>query len=298
MGILSLIFDVADRAYLPGLVRRDQIIEANSKLSATGSLAEVGGPAIAGVLVQALTAPIAIAFDALSFLWSAGCLGLIRKPETRHIPEAGHEAHNMWREIGEGLRAIWHDGILRALALSAVTRGFFGWFFAALYAFYAIEELGLNTGVVGLLVSAGGVGALVGAGLAGRVARRFGTGPVLLIASLAGAACNLFVPLAAGPYFLVIAAMLFAQFFGDIAWEVYAINEVTLRQLVVPPRLMGRANATMQFLTGGAGPIGALVAGALAQATSARLALLVAVLGMLAATLWLVFSPLWRFREV
>jgi hypothetical protein len=115
---------------------------------------------------------------------------------------------------------------------------------------------------------------------------------------LAGAACNLFVPLAAGPYFLVIAAMLFAQFFGDIAWEVYAINEVTLRQLVVAPRLMGRANATMQFLTGGAGPIGALVAGALAQATSARLALLVAVLGMLAATLWLVFSPLWRFREV
>jgi MFS family permease len=298
-GILGLIFDVADRAYLPGLVRRDQIMEANSKLSATGSLAEIGGPAIAGVMVQALTAPIAIAFDSLSFLWSAACLGLIKKPEPRHIPEdQEHQEQSIWREIGEGLRAIWHDAILRALALSATTRSFFGWFFAALYAFYAIEELGLNAGVVGLLISAGGVGALVGAGLAGRLARRFGIGPVLVITSLVGAACNLLVPLAVGPYFLVVAAMLFAQFFGDIAWEVYAINEVTLRQLVVRPRLMGRANATMQFLAGGAGPIGALVAGALAQVTSARVALLVAVLGMLAATLWLVFSPLWRFREV
>ncbi len=167
MGILTLLFDVADRSYLPTLVRRDQIMEANSKLSATGSLAEVGGPALAGVLVQALTAPIAIAFDALSFLWSALCLSLIKRSEQRHIPEAEHAEHNIWREIGEGLRVIWQDRVLRALAISATVRGFFGWFFAALYAFYAIQELGLTTGVVGLLVSAGGVGALVGAGACG-----------------------------------------------------------------------------------------------------------------------------------
>jgi MFS family permease len=292
MGILTLFFDVADRAYLPTLVRRDQIMEANSKLSATGSLAEIGGPALAGVLVQVLTAPIAIAFDAVSFLWSAVWLGLIKKPEQRHIPEAGHEAHNVWREIGEGLRVTWEDGILRSLAVSATIRAFFGWFFAALYAFYAIQELGLTAGVVGVLVSAGGVGALIGAGLAGRLARRFGIGPLLVVASAWSGFFELMTPIASGPYFLVIAFMFAGQFFGDIGWEIYAISEVTLRQMVAPEHLMGRANATMQFLVGGAGPMGALVAGALAQATSARFALLVAALGALVATLFLLFSPL------
>jgi predicted MFS family arabinose efflux permease len=247
--------------------------------------------------VQALTAPIAIAFDALSFLWSALCLSLIKRPEQRHIPEAEHTEHNIWREIGEGLQVIWQDRVLRALAVSGTVRGFFGWFFAALYAYYAIQELGLSTGVVGLLVSAGGVGALVGAGVAGRLARRLGIGPLLIAISVGTGLCELLVPLAFGPYFLVIAAMLAAQFFGDIGWEVYSINEITLRQMVVPARLMGRANATVQFLTGGAGPVGALVAGALAQATSARVALLVAALGMLVATLFLIFSPLRRFRQ-
>lgn len=297
MGILTLFFDVADRSYLPTLVRRDQIMEANSKLSTTGSLAEVGGPALGGALVQLLTAPIAMAFDALSFLWSALLISLIRKPEERHTPEAGHEHHNMWREIGEGLRVIWQNATLRVLAISAAMRGFFGWFFAALYAFYAVQELGLTTGVVGLLVAAGGVGSLIGAGLAGRVSKRFGLGYVLVVTSVVGGLFELLVPLASGPYFLVIVAMLAAQFFGDIAWEIYAINEVSLRQMVVPHQYMGRANATMQFLVGGAAPIGALVAGAIAQSTDARAALLVAALGMIGASLWLVFSPLRRMRE-
>ncbi|MEO8287428.1 MAG: MFS transporter [Chloroflexota bacterium] len=298
MGILTLVFDVADRSYLPSLVRRDQIMEANSKLSATGSLAEVGGPALAGLLVQLLTAPIAIVFDALSFLWSALFISLIRKPEARHIPEDEHEEHNVWREIREGLRVILLDPVLRALAVSAGMRDFFGWFFAALYVFFAVEELGLSAGVVGLLVAAGGVGALVGAGIAGRLSRRFGIGPVLIAASLAIGCFALPVPLASGPIYMVIGAMLAAQFFGDIGWEVYLINEVSLRQMVVPQHLLGRANATMQFVVGGAGPVGALAAGALAQATSARAALFVAAIGMLLATVWLIFSPLRRLREV
>jgi MFS family permease len=205
--------------------------------------------------------------------------------------------HNVWREIGEGLRLIWEDRVLRALAASAAMRGFFGWFYAALYSFYAIHELGLTAGVVGLLVSAGGIGALIGAAFAGRLSRRFGLGPLLIATSFAGGILELFVPLASGPYFLIVAALFVAQFFGDSVWEVYGINEISLRQMVVPARLMGRANATMQFVVGGAGPIGALIAGALAQASSARLALFIASLGMLAASLWLLFPPLRGMRE-
>jgi MFS family permease len=295
-GVLTLFFDVADRSYLPTVVRRDQIVEANSRLSATGSLAEVGGPALSGALVQLITAPVAIALDAVSFLWSALCIGLIRTPEARHIPEA--QRNSVWRDIGEGLQLVWRTPILRALALGATTRDFFGWFYAALYGLYAIRELGLSAATVGLTISMGGVGALIGAATAGRAARRFGIGPTLVAASVIVGVIELLVPLAFGPFALVLSMLLFAQLAGDVLWEVYFINEMSLRQMIVPSRLLGRANAIMHFLVGGAGPIGAVVAGFLAQAITARYTLLIAALGMIASSLWLIFSPLPRLITV
>ena len=82
-GMLTVIFNVASSAYLPSLIPHESLVEGNSKLGMSDALAEIGGPAVAGPLVQLLSAPFAIVFDALSFLFSACCLGLIRKPESR-----------------------------------------------------------------------------------------------------------------------------------------------------------------------------------------------------------------------
>ena len=103
-GILTVLFDSAYQAYVPSLVDRENILAANSKLAISDSLAEVTGPSAGGVLVQILTAPIAIAFDACSFLVSAFSLALIRKPETPPEPVAGRK--HMLREIAEGLRFL------------------------------------------------------------------------------------------------------------------------------------------------------------------------------------------------
>jgi predicted MFS family arabinose efflux permease len=294
---LTLIFDVADRSYLPSIVPRDKLMEANSRLGLTGSLSEVGGPAFTGLLVQVISAPLVLVLDVVSFLWSAIWLGMIRTPESRHAPEAGHEAHNIWRETREGLSTLWRNLTLRTLAGASLLHSFFGWFFGTLYIFFEVRELGLSSVWIGILISAGGVGALIGAASANALARRLGLGRMLVVIGFVIPLCALLTPLASGPFALVIAALLVSQLLGDIAWEVYFIGENSLRQMTVAPRFIGRVTATNQFLTGGAGPLGAVVAGALATATSARFTLFVAVGGFLLAALWLAFSPLGKMRE-
>jgi Na+/melibiose symporter-like transporter len=296
MGIFSLVFDVADRSYLPSIVQSDKLLEANSRLSITGSLSEVGGPALAGLLVQIISAPFTLALDVLSFLWSAFWLGLIRTPESPLSPEEGQDTPDIWRETREGIATLWSNINLRTLAVVAFLHNFFGWFFGTLYVYFAVRELGLSSGVVGLLISAGGVGALIGAASAERLARRFGLGRILVLSACTVVVVELLVPLASGPLVVILIFMLLAQFVGDIAWEIYAIGDTSLRQMSVAPRLMGRVTATMSFLSGGAGPFGAVAAGVLASATSARLALFVAVAGFGLAALWLALSPLRNFR--
>lgn len=296
MAIFSLVFDVADRSYLPSIVQRDQLLEANSRLSITGSLSEVGGPALAGLLVQIISAPFTLALDVLSFLWSALWLGLIRTPETSPAPEEGEETPDIWRETREGISTLWRNVTLRTLAVAALLQNFFGWFFGTLYVYFAVRELGLSSGVVGLLISAGGVGALIGAAFAQRLVRKFGLGRILVLSAGIGVVAELLVPLASGPLVLVVVMMLLAQFVGDIAGEIYAIGDTSLRQMSVTPRLIGRVTATMSFLSGGAGPFGAVAAGILASATSARFTLFVAVAGFALAALWLALSPLRNLR--
>jgi MFS family permease len=286
-SLLGLFFDVAYRSILPSLVKREQLVEGNSKLATTDSLAEIGGPAIAGLLVQWISAPMAIFVDAFTFLFSAVSVGMIRKAEPTPIPE---EQPNMLREIVEGLRIIALEPTLRVLVLGLATRSFFGNFIGTLYALYAVRDLGLSPALLGLTVSAGGIGALMGAVLAGRLPRRFGLGRTLVISLLIAGLMNLCIPLADGPIMLAAGILIIAQIVGDGAMMVYGVNEMSLRQMIVPGHVLGRTNASIGFLSEGIGPIGALIAGVLAGLIGARATLLIATLGILATAVGLLFS--------
>lgn len=296
---LALIYDHAYRALLPGLVGRDQVLEGNSKLATTDALAEVGGPSIAGALVQVIGAPFAILFDALSFLVSALSISRIRKPEAAPLPadaEAG--AAQFIADIRIGISAIARDPILRTIALALAARAFFGSFYGALYGLYVVRELGLGPGVLGVLISSGGIGALIGAAFGGRLARRLGAGGAITaglgIAALAGVS----LPLAgaSGSPVLAMALLAAGQVIGDAAMVVYGISEISLRQSRVPDHLLGRANATIGFAAEAVAPVGALIAGALAGGLSVGVALLIAVIGMGAAALLVALSPVRRAR--
>ncbi|MGB8343905.1 MAG: MFS transporter, partial [Ktedonobacteraceae bacterium] len=160
VGILTVFFNVADESYLPTLIPQEQLVEANSKLAMSDSLAEMSGPALAGPLVQLLSAPLAIVFDALSFLVSALGVGLIRTSEPQPKPPV--QQQSAWRESIEGLRTLWRDSRLRALAISGGLFNFFGNFIGTLYILYIVRQLHMSALIVGFLVAAGGVSALVG----------------------------------------------------------------------------------------------------------------------------------------
>ncbi len=292
IGVLGLVFETAYHAYLPSLVEREHVVEGNSKLATTDSLAEIGGPALAGLLVQAISAPLAILFDALTFAVSATSFALIRKPEAKPKPKL--DQRSMRREISEGIGVIARDPVLRTLAVGLGLRAFFGNFFGTLYDLYAVRDLGMSAGLLGVTIAGGGIGALIGALLASRFDRRLGLGRTLTGALLISGAVNLLIPLASGSPEVAALMLITAQIVGDGAMTVYMINALSLQQIIVSDHLLGRTNASMGFLAQGIAPVGALIAGGLGTVLGARVTLLIAVIGMLATAVWISRSPVRR----
>ena len=295
-GALDIFFDVAYQSYLPALVDREHVLEGNSKLGATESLAEIGGSALTGTLVQILSAPVTILIDAISFLFSVVSVLLIRKPEPLPIPR--NERSSVRREIVEGLQVVAGNPVLRALASGAGTLAFFGSFFGSLYALYAIRVLAIEPAVLGFLIASGGVGALIGALLAGRVTHRLSLGTTLVGSLALTGAMHVFVPLASlGPKWLAVAFMFISQIGGDMVRTVFFINELSLRQAITPDRLLGRTNASMSFMVGGVATFGLLAGGLLGETIGVLPGVIVAALGSSLAFLWLVFSPVRALRR-
>jgi predicted MFS family arabinose efflux permease len=283
-GLLTVFFDSGYQAYVPALVRRENILEANAKLALTVSIADITGTGAAGLLVQWLTAPMAILFDAASFLCSAFSVWRI---QAREPPPKLDGPRHMRREIAEGLREAWHNPTLRILTRRTGTAAFFMGFIGCLYVVFAIRELHLSPALLGGVIAIGGVSNLFGALISERLVKRFGIARTLLGSALVAGAAALLLPLARGPVPVCAATLALAQTF-DMAWPIYHINELTLRQTVTPDALLGRVNSAMHLLFRGIMPAGALAGGILAESIGMRLTLLAGALGFLLSSLWLV----------
>ncbi|MDP9381925.1 MAG: MFS transporter [Chloroflexota bacterium] len=293
-GVLTVCFDVAYQSYLPALVEREQLVEGNSKLEVSNSIASIAGPGIAGVLVQILTAPIAILADSLSYLGSALLLGLIRKPEPAPAPRG---EQRIWGEIGEGLGIVLRSPLLRAIAGCTGTSNLFSTGLFTVLVLYATRELGIEPAGYGLILAAIGPGALLGALLAARSARRFGIGPTISWSLLLSGVGLPLIPLASGPPTITVPLLAFVMFLLGLGGPIYNVNQVSLRQAITPARLLGRMNATMRFLVWGTMPVGSLLGGFLAEAIGLRQTMSVMVMGMLLAPLWVLLSPVRVLRE-
>lgn len=292
-GMMTVVFDVAYQSLLPSLVPKDNLLEGNAKLALTASTAEMIGPAMAGMLIQALTAPIAILVDSLSFLGSAALLLGIRTIENRSDPV---DSPDGWRDSFAGMPYVFRHPILRPLALRAGTASFFFGFFSTLYTLFAVRELGISAAALGIVIAVGGASNFLGAVLAERTHRWLPLGRTLVITACTPGLIMMLIPLADGPFWGVIVLGL-AQLLGDIAYPIYNIHELTLRQRIAPPEMLGRVNACMHMLFKGIWPIGALVGGALAVAVGSRVTLGLAGLGVAASSLWLLFSQVRSLHE-
>lgn len=295
VGILTVFFDVAYMSFLPVLVRRERLVEGNSKLEMSSSIALIAGPGVAGVLVQLITAPIAIVVDAASYVASALFLRSIRTSEPDPAPRA--QGQSIWGEIGEGLRVVGGNPLLRSIAGCTGTSNLFSNVTFTVFVLYATRDLRLQPAALGLIFAALGPGSLLGAVLAGRLARRLGLGATIVGAIIVGGAAGLIIPLASGPATLTVPLMMTSMFVWGLMGPVYNINQVSLRQAIVPDRLQGRMNASMRFLVWGTMPVGSLLGGFLGSTIGLRPTLAVGAIGALLSALWVLLSPVRTLRE-
>jgi len=295
-AMLTAFFDAADVAYLPSIVRRDQLVAANRALAASGSAAELTAFGLSGALVQLLGAPLAIAIDAASFVASALLLGSIRRLEPPPPPVADRES--LVREIREGLALVGRDPILRALAWAAVCRAVLWGIFGTIYVLYAMRELALVPAAIGLVAGVGGAASLVGALASGRVLRRLGVGRATALMLVIAAAGNLLIPLAPSGAPLLAAACLVVQQLGDGAETIFSVADLSLRQALVRDGALGRVNATVRVASGVAELVAIVVTGAAAEIVGLRATAFVGPAALLVAAVVLWRSPLRALRTI
>ena len=292
-GTATVFFDVAYQSYLPALVDRDQLVDGNGKLEASRAVAQVAGPGATGVLLRVLGAPLLIAVDAVSYLVSALFIGRIGAPDV--VPDRASR-RPLRTEIGEGLAFVVRHPLLRRIVACTGTGNLFGSITSTLLVLFALRELGLSESTLGLALSAGAVGGLLGAATAARFARRVGEGRAIPLSAAALVPFSALTPLAdlGAPVVLLVLSM-----FG-FSWSVvvYNVTQVSFRQRLCPPGLLGRMNASVRFIVFGTMPLGGLLGGVLGTWLGVVPALWVAVAGSALACLPVVLSPLLTMRDL
>lgn len=289
-GTLTVLFDIAMTSYVPVLVSREELMRANAQLQFGGSAMRVASPGVAGWLVQVIGAPFAITADAVSFLASAAMLGRIVAPERTAYVHG--DRRSIWREIGEGLRVVWEDTILRPMVVSTAIGSFGGGIMGAVYVLYVTRELGITPTTFGLILASGGLASVLGAGLAGTLGRRAGPGVALTLGQLLVALGAAVVPLTGLRPDLALALLVLGQVLFSGGLTIFSINQISLRQAITPPGLLGRVNATRRTSVFGIIPIGALLGGFLGTALGLWATLVVSVTFQVLCFLVVAMSPL------
>jgi MFS family permease len=286
VGVGTVFFDVAYQSYLPSLVERDQLSDGNSKLEISRSAAQLAGPGVGGVLIAILTAPVAVAADAISFVVSALLIGRIRTAERESPPEA---RRSLLSELWEGLRYVIRHEYVRGMAASVAIFNFFGNVGGAIILVYFVRELGLSAATIGVVFALGNIGFLVGAFVAKRIETRIGVGRTIVGSMVLSVPGLLLVPLA--PKDFAVPLLVASGLIVGFAIVLYNVTAISLMQAITPDRLLGRMNASRRFLVWGVIPLGALVGGVLASTIGLRPTLFVGAIGASLAVLPLLFSP-------
>ncbi|NBE96357.1 MFS transporter [Nonomuraea sp. KC401] len=288
IGTAGVFFRAANFPHLAAVVPPEQRTEAMAGLQASYSVASVSGPGLAGLLVQMLTAPLAVLAEALSFLASVLLLRSIRTPE-RNEPAA---SRGMWRDVMEGLKVSITHPVLRALLGAGVTINFFAMAFTAVYMLYMVNTLGIPKGLIGVLIALSGAGGLLGAWLTARLSKRYGENRILFAAALFFPSEILAVGLLTGPLWWKLSVLAVTGTLTGAIVVAFAtcMGAITLRDTTA--ELRGRVNATMTFAVQGVLALGGLVGGLLAEVIGLRSVILICAAGIALSTLWIWTSPL------
>lgn len=293
-GALTLLFDSALSAYLPGLLAQHQLERANAWLEGSAAVGGVAGPGLAGLLVQVMSAPLALLVDVGSYVVS--CATLLRLPDSPPAGRAGRagapvETHG--GAVRAGLRLLRHDPVQRPMVLASAQFNVFNGMFSAVYALFVLRVLGFGPGLLGACSVAGGAAGVLGAATVPRLTRLLGQGRALIAAYAVPGLSALLVPLAAHASGRPVAVALVAasSFSWTFAVTTNLVITETVKQTVVPAAMLGRVTATTRFIAWGVQPVGAVLGGVLAEALGLAPLLTLAAAGLLTSPAWLLRSP-------
>ncbi|MEU8363007.1 MFS transporter [Nonomuraea sp. NPDC048882] len=288
IGTAGVLFKAANFPHIAAVVPTTQRTEAMAGFHASYSVASVSGPGLAGLLVQILTAPLAVLAEALSFLTSALLLRSIRTPEKN----TATTSRGMWQDVMEGLKASVTHPVLRALLGAGVTINFFAMAYTAVYMLYMLNTLDIPKSLIGVLIALGGAGGLLGAWATARLSKRYGEDRILLIAVIFFPMEILAVGLLNGSLWWKISILVLTGTLtgGIVVAFATCMGAIILRE--TSPELRGRVNATMTFAVQGVLALGGLAGGLVAELIGLRPVILICAAGIALSTIWIWTSPL------
>jgi MFS family permease len=293
VGTFAVAFDISWSTVYVRVVDRTEYVAANALFNGSRSLAQVAGPSVGGVLIQLLSAPVAVVVDAVSYVLSAFFISRVQAPD----PPVELHTEPIRRQLATGLSFLFRDPIMRPTLLAVATLNFFNFGFSALY---VTTRLGVNPGELGLALGGGAVGAVIGALLASRIGRWLGIGPAFFASMIVFPAALILVPLTPpGTPLTIVLGMLFVmQFVGGFGVMVLDINASAIIPARTPDRIRSRVSGAWRFVNMGIRPIGAVVGGILGAAIGVRETLFVVTVLQLVGVLWLIGTPVLRLRDV
>jgi MFS family permease len=290
-GTLGVFFMVAEQTVFTSMVKPGEYVEANSLLIGSRSVALVGGKTLGGVLVAALTAPVAIAVDGLSFIVSAL---FVRRAEVPEPPAATPDSGG----LAAGVRFIRRTPLLQASLFGTATFNIFNTAFWALLVLFATQELGLGSGAIGVALGVGALGSVLGAVVAKRLNTRIGLGNALIASFILAPLPLLLVPLASGPPGVSMLLLTAAEFGSGVGVMILDVGLGSVQAAVIPDQLRSRVWGAILFVNWGVRPLGALAGGLLATSIGIRPTMWIAAIGGMAGVLWLLPSRMRDVRDV
>jgi MFS family permease len=291
VGTLAVVFDVAYQTVFAELVDPEDYVVANSFLVGSRSVSIVGGKSAGGLLVAALTAPVAIVVDAISYLGSA--LFVSRTPPKEPAAVAAEPGG-----IGAGIRFIARTRLLRTTLAAVATLNVFNSAFWAMLVLFATDELGLGAGAIGLALGIGALGSVLGSAIAAPLSRRFGLGRAVVASFVLGPAPLVLVAFAPSSPLPGAVLLAVAEFLSGIGIMLLDISLGSVQTALIPDHLRARVAGAYIFVNWGVRPVGALAGGLLAGAIGLRPTMWIASAGAIAGVLWLLPSGIAKVRRV
>lgn len=296
IGVATVFFDVAYQSFIPILLQKDQINSANSALETTSQVSFIGGPAAVGVLLTFVKAPALMIIDSISFLFSAIALSFAKDKEVVVPKEDRRPLHT---EIAEGLRFVISQPMIRIIAITTAGTNFFGAMIWALSPLLFLRDLQMSPAIFGLMFSFGSIGGLLGGIAAPKLARMIGEGPLITSSAVISGAALLLIPFAAlQPIEVVPYVVTTAEFISSFTVLTYNITQLSARQRICPPHLLGRMNASIRAFIWGVMPLGSLLSGVLGSQFGILPTLWIGALGATVAGVAMLFSPMRKLKRL